>query len=189
MWRDIPGTQSDWVETIGGIMSTETEPPETTGGIKARRPWLVGLLSVVTLGIYSLVWYYRINREMRDLGRSGGQHELAASKPLKSLLAVTIGGLLVVPPIISYLHTITRVQTVERISTGSSRSVTALRTILVGSVTASLGGSIRGAGPGLALGSLAALSAGAAVIQARLNAALQARRVDAVTVAGGPVRA
>ncbi len=33
---------------------------------KHRRPWLAVLLSVFTLGIYSLYWYGRINSEMRE---------------------------------------------------------------------------------------------------------------------------
>jgi hypothetical protein len=32
----------------------------------------VALLPIVTLGIYHLVWWFRINREMRDYGRAKG---------------------------------------------------------------------------------------------------------------------
>lgn len=35
--------------------------------IKKRNPWGVWGLSIITLGIYSFVWWYKINREMRDL--------------------------------------------------------------------------------------------------------------------------
>ena len=38
--------------------------------VKLRSPWAVALLPFITLGIYHLVWWYRINREMRDLGQS-----------------------------------------------------------------------------------------------------------------------
>jgi Domain of unknown function (DUF4234) len=160
-------------------MSTELATElETNPGLKARRPWVVGLLSIVTLGIYSLVWYYRVNREMRDFGSTHGHQGLAASKPGKSLLAVTIGGLVVVPKVVSYLHTISRVQTIERICAGVSRPTTTVKTLLIGSVVTALGTSIRSVGPALALSSLAALSAGAAIIQARLNAACQESRVN-----------
>ena len=33
---------------------------------KTRNPWGVWLLGLVTLGIYSLYWYYTVNRELRD---------------------------------------------------------------------------------------------------------------------------
>ena len=31
--------------------------------VKLRSPWAVALLPFITLGIYHLVWWYRINRE------------------------------------------------------------------------------------------------------------------------------
>jgi hypothetical protein len=33
---------------------------------KTRNPWGVWLLSIVTLGIYQVVWYYKVNRETGD---------------------------------------------------------------------------------------------------------------------------
>ncbi len=39
---------------------------------KMRDEGLVLLWTVLTLGIYTLVWYYKINREMRDFGRAHG---------------------------------------------------------------------------------------------------------------------
>jgi Domain of unknown function (DUF4234) len=35
---------------------------------KVRDPWMVVGLSVVTLGIYTIYWWYEINRELRDFG-------------------------------------------------------------------------------------------------------------------------
>jgi hypothetical protein len=69
---------------------------------KVRDEGLVLLWTVLTLGIYNLVWYYRINREMRDFGRAHGDEKLADSNPVLSILAVTIGGLLIVPPMVSW---------------------------------------------------------------------------------------
>lgn len=36
---------------------------------KVRNPWAVLGLTLITFGIYSLFWWYSINREMRDFGR------------------------------------------------------------------------------------------------------------------------
>jgi drug/metabolite transporter (DMT)-like permease len=33
---------------------------------KTRNPWGVWLIALVTLGVYFFVWYYKVNREMRD---------------------------------------------------------------------------------------------------------------------------
>jgi Domain of unknown function (DUF4234) len=69
---------------------------------KVRDEGLVLLWTVLTLGIYNWVWYYRINREMRDFGRAHGDEKLGDSNPVLSVLAVTIGSLLIVPPLVSW---------------------------------------------------------------------------------------
>ena len=45
-------------------MAEEVRVGSTT--VKNRNPFLVFLWSLVTLGIYYCVWYYKINRELRD---------------------------------------------------------------------------------------------------------------------------
>ena len=74
---------------------------------KTRDPLGVALLSLVTLGIYFFVWYYKVNREMADLGRARGTDELGDS-PGTSLLAVTLGALIIVPAIVSMYNTFQR---------------------------------------------------------------------------------
>lgn len=59
--------------------------------------WLVWPL--VTLGIYHLVWWYKINREARDLNVG-----IEVSPPV-SVVAITIGGLIIVPPWVSIFKT------------------------------------------------------------------------------------
>jgi hypothetical protein len=68
--------------------------------VKVRSPWAAALLPLITLGIYHLVWWYRINRELRDYGAAKG-YDLGQN-PTNSLLAVFPGGLIVVPALISY---------------------------------------------------------------------------------------
>jgi hypothetical protein len=67
---------------------------------KIRNPWGVIGLSLITLGIYWWVWYYKVNRELADIGRAHGTEELGTS-PLTSLLAVTLGVFIIVPPFVS----------------------------------------------------------------------------------------
>lgn len=81
---------------------------------KVRDEGLVVLWTILTLGIYTFVWYYRINREMRDFGRAHGDEELANSNPVLSILAVTIGALVIVPPIVSYWKTTGRIRRMQR---------------------------------------------------------------------------
>jgi len=68
--------------------------------VKLRSPWAVALLPFITLGIYHLVWWYRINREMRDFGDDRGVD--LGQRPMNSLLALFPGGLIIVPALVSY---------------------------------------------------------------------------------------
>jgi len=76
---------------------------------KVRNPLAPALLPFITFGIYALVWYYKINKEMAELGRSRNTKELGDS-PGTSLLAVTLGAFIIVPAVISVYHTCQRVQ-------------------------------------------------------------------------------
>ncbi len=60
----------------------------------------MALLPFITLGIYHLVWWYRVNREMRDLGHDRGVD--LGQRPTNSLLALFPGGLIIVPALVSY---------------------------------------------------------------------------------------
>jgi fatty acid desaturase len=68
--------------------------------VKLRNPWAVALLPFITLGIYHLVWWYRVNREMRDFGEDRGRD--LGQRPTNSLLALFPGSLIVIPPLVSY---------------------------------------------------------------------------------------
>jgi uncharacterized protein DUF4234 len=88
--------------------------PNSPGTAKLRSPLAVALLSLVTFGIYAIFWYYYINRELRDLGRSKGTQELGDS-PGTSVLAVTLGALVIVPAIVSLYNTCKRIHTAQRL--------------------------------------------------------------------------
>jgi Domain of unknown function (DUF4234) len=153
-------------------MAYDIEIGQTQATVRVRRPWAVALLSILTLGIYSVVWYYKVNREMRDYGASRGDSDLAGSKPVQSVLAVTIGGVLVIPTLVSYVRMVGRVQRVERIATGESRGGAGLIALLLGSVVLGfLAGFAGFAFPSVVvlLGVAGSLSA-YALIQSRLNA-------------------
>ena len=78
--------------------------------VKRREPGLVLLWTILTLGIYNWVWYYKINRELRDFGRAKNDEELGSSSPGMSLLAVTLGGFLIVPPFVSWWRCTRRIE-------------------------------------------------------------------------------
>ena len=50
-------------------------------------------LSIITLGIYSIVWYYMANKELAEIGQARGTEE-CGTNPVLSLLAYFPGGLI-----------------------------------------------------------------------------------------------
>ena len=57
--------------------------------VKIRSPWGVFFLSLITFGIYYFVWYYKTNKELQLY---------TDVSPGTSLLAITLGGFLIIPP-------------------------------------------------------------------------------------------
>jgi hypothetical protein len=96
-------------------MAEEIQIAGTQATAKIRSPWAPGLLWIPTLGIYLAFWYYFINREMADLGRAKGTDELGDS-PGTSVLAVTLGALIIVPAVISIINTAKRIQAAQRLT-------------------------------------------------------------------------
>ena len=97
-------------------MAEEVQIAGTEAKAKIRSPWAAALLPIVTLGIYYFVWYYKINREMADLGRARGKTDELGDSPGTSLLAVTLGALIIVPAILSTIHTAQRIQRAQRLT-------------------------------------------------------------------------
>ena len=78
-----------------------------TTRVKIRNPFGVFVLAIVTLGIYYLVWYYKVNRELRDA-------EGVDVSPVVALLAITIGWVIIVPPFVSWYRTFQRIQQAQQ---------------------------------------------------------------------------
>ncbi len=71
---------------------------------KRRNPLAVWIgLPLVTLGVYYVVWWYKINNEARRFLND------ASINPGMSALAVSLGSLVLVPPFISAYGTTTRI--------------------------------------------------------------------------------
>lgn len=95
-------------------MAQELEIRNTNERVKLRSPWAAALLPIITLGVYHVVWWYRVNRELRDFGRAKG-YDLGQS-PTNSTLAVFPGGLILVPALITYWRGGERIQGAARLA-------------------------------------------------------------------------
>src|SRR5919108_5153879 len=91
-------------------------------GFKRRNPWGVFLLTFVTLGVYYYVWYYKINNELRNHGQQ--------NDPTVALLAILLGGFLIVPPFVSYYRTAQRIRDAQETAGATERMVPVLGLVL-----------------------------------------------------------
>ena len=73
-----------------------------------RNPLGVLGLTVITLGIYFLYWYWKINDELRLYKRD------ESISPTRSLMAMLFGWLIIVPPFIAMFNTSKHVQDAEQ---------------------------------------------------------------------------
>lgn len=89
-------------------MAVEMQIQGTQDEVKLRNPWGVVGLSIITFGIYSIFWWYYVNREMRDYGIAKGTD--LGQNPTNSALAYFPGSLIIVPPLISTWNGFKRVQ-------------------------------------------------------------------------------
>jgi hypothetical protein len=95
-------------------MAYEMQLRQSQDRVKIRSPWAAALLPLITLGIYHLVWWYRINRELRDYGKAKG-YDLGQN-PTNSVLALFPGGLIIVPALITYWRGTKRVMGASRLT-------------------------------------------------------------------------
>jgi hypothetical protein len=89
-------------------MAREERIRNSDARVKIRSPWGVALLPFITFGIYHLVWWYRINRELSDFGYANDID--LGNSPLLSMLALFPGVFIIVPPLVSYWNGTKRVQ-------------------------------------------------------------------------------
>ncbi len=82
--------------------------------VKRRNPWGVLGLTLITLGIYAVVWWYKINNEMVRVGRARQRPDLGTSAGT-SLVAYLAGGFVVIPTIVTFVTTSRRIQRTEEV--------------------------------------------------------------------------
>jgi hypothetical protein len=93
------------------------EQVEITGSSyqgKIRNPLGVVALGLVTLGIYYFFWYFKVNKEMAELGQAKGTEECGTS-PGTSLVAILFGWILIVPPFVSLYRSCSRLNASEKV--------------------------------------------------------------------------
>ncbi len=87
-------------------MSTDARTSAPAGAPSS--PVVTWLLTLVTLGIYWLVWYYKVNKQVKAIDPT------IEVKPGMAVVAVTLGSLLIVPPFVSIVKTGSRIAQAQR---------------------------------------------------------------------------
>jgi Domain of unknown function (DUF4234) len=110
-------------------MAQDIQIPGAASTAKIRNPLGVLGLGLITLGIYHIFWWYFINREMVDYGQANGVD--LGDNPVLSVLAITLGALIVVPPFVSVFRTLRRVERSQNHALGSNNIGVILLFILI----------------------------------------------------------
>lgn len=76
--------------------------------------------------------------------RTSGVTKVEVEITWRSVLAVTLGGLIVIPQLVAYVHTIGRLQNAERVATGERKAAGGLITLWVGTTLVSIATGVAG---------------------------------------------
>ena len=98
-----------------------------------RNPLGVLGLTFITLGIYGLYWYYKVNDEIRRFEKD------ETISPARSLMALLFGWLIIVPPFIAVWNTANHVLKMEERSGVQSQISPALAVVLLLVISFALG--------------------------------------------------
>ncbi len=98
-----------------------------------RNPLGVLGLTFITLGIYGLYWYYKINDEIRRFEKD------ETISPVRSLMALLFGWLIIVPPFIAVWNTANHVLKMEERTGVQNQISPALAVVLLLVVSFALG--------------------------------------------------
>jgi hypothetical protein len=90
-----------------------------------RNPLGVLGLSFITIGIYGLYWYYKVNEELKRFERDD------SISPTRSLLALFPGAIVIVPAVIAVYNTGLHIQRAEDRSGAISQISPALLAVLL----------------------------------------------------------
>jgi len=96
-------------------MAQEIEFGPAGAAGKIRSFWVGFGLSLITLGIYGICWYYFVNDELKDIGQAKDDGNLGQSSPALSVTALLVGGYLIVPPVLSVYNYGQRIRRAQRL--------------------------------------------------------------------------
>ncbi len=89
-------------------------PAGTPRDIKVRGPVWVGVFSFVTLGIYAIYWLCVTAKDLSEYGKAKGRD--LGQNPTMTILAFTIGWIILIPPIVAIYRQAKRIQQAQQMA-------------------------------------------------------------------------
>lgn len=122
-------------------MATEVFVGGSDFRAKIRNPWGVLGLSIITFGIYTMFWWYYVNRELVDLGKAKRVSGLGDNPWLSTAAYIAGGFLFYIPTIWTIVTTTRRIQAAHRV-TGQKEVLNGWLAALVWIFTLGIGGPV-----------------------------------------------
>jgi hypothetical protein len=89
-------------------------PAGISRDVKIRGPVWAGIFSIVTFGIYAIYWIYATAKDLSEYGKAKGRD--LGQNPTNTLLAITIGWIIIVPAIVAIYRNAKRIQQAQAIA-------------------------------------------------------------------------
>jgi hypothetical protein len=89
-------------------------PAGISRDVKVRGPVWAGVFSIVTLGIYAIYWTYVNAKDLSEYGRAKGRD--LGQNPTMTLLAITIGWIIIIPPLVALFRQAKRIQQAQALA-------------------------------------------------------------------------
>jgi uncharacterized iron-regulated membrane protein len=96
--------------------------------VTIRNEWAVWVLSFITLNIYGIIWWYQVNRELRDVAREADVRVAAA--PAVSAVLMALWPLGLIPPLVTVFITSGRLRLVQGAVEADDRANPIIATLL-----------------------------------------------------------
>lgn len=98
--------------------------------VTTKNPWALWILTFITLGIWGIVWWYRVNRELRDVSSAYDEH--FRMPPAVSTVLMALWPLAVLPAIVTCVISSIRARSLQQlIGTETGRVNPLIATLLL----------------------------------------------------------
>jgi hypothetical protein len=89
--------------------------------VNTKNPWALWIITFMTLGIWGIVWWYRMNRELRDVSTAYGEN--FAMPPAVSTVMMALWPVALLPALATCVISSIRARSVQKLIDVDDRKV------------------------------------------------------------------